>query len=143
MQDLLIGRLRVRLEQLARHQHEPWRAKPALECTCVDECLLNVVEDAVAFYRLDARAIGENGQIEARGYRSAVNEDRTAAAESLTATLARPEESESILQEFDQCRVRLDLDGLRIAVTISLHRSASRLAIALRHMDDKWANRRS
>ena len=51
--DLLVGRVRVAVEQRAGGEHHARRAEPALEAVLLDEALLDGVERAVALEALD------------------------------------------------------------------------------------------
>jgi hypothetical protein len=118
MADLVFARVGMLVQQLARHQHEPGRAEAALEGTALDERLLYGIQSrsAVVLDCDDVCALDERRQIEAAGDRLSIDEHRAATAQSLTAALARAEERELLLQQFDEIVVRRDLGRNRFAV---------------------------
>src|SRR5438067_1415217 len=68
MPDLIVVRVRMRLEQLACHEHEPRRAEPALERAAFEKGLLNGSELSVGPEMLDRHHLGvvnERGEHEA------------------------------------------------------------------------------
>src|SRR5207302_6589110 len=66
--DFVIVRVRILFEQLPGHQHEAWRAEPALKGGRGDESLLHGIELLAVGQALDRAhvgAVGEAGQIQA------------------------------------------------------------------------------
>src|SRR5438105_10329615 len=109
MADVVLARVRVLGQELARHQDEAGRAEAALERGALDERLLHFVERRAALDRLDLRAFGERREIKAAGHGDAVDEHRAAAAQPLAAAFARAVQAELLAQHFDQRLVRRDL----------------------------------
>src|SRR5581483_3286620 len=114
--DLVVRRIGIFLEQLARHQHEPRRAEAALEGLRLDESLLDGVEALAALDGRQFRAFQQRGELQATRDRAAVHEHRAAAAQALAAALARPVQPEAVAQHLDDVLVRRDLRLHRLAV---------------------------
>jgi hypothetical protein len=94
----------VAVEQFLGHENETWRAKAALECTVGDKGLLDRMELVAGGESLDSHhvsSIDKSRQVETPTHGDAIHESRTAATESLTATLARSKEAEIALQNLD------------------------------------------
>src|SRR5688572_3261193 len=90
--DRVVVRIRLLVEQLARHQDESRRAEAALERAGLDERLLHGIELGCAFDGFHAGVLGKGSEVEATRNRAAVHEDGAAAAHS------RSEEHTSELQ---------------------------------------------
>jgi hypothetical protein len=119
MRDLIVGRLRMLVQQLGRHHDEAGGAVAALERARLDERLLHRTEPIRGIEAFDGRHLGavdEQGEIETAGHRAAVHQHGAAAAQTLAAGLARAGEPELRLQQLDQVVVRLDIRRDRHAV---------------------------
>src|SRR5688500_2227147 len=114
--DVVLARVGVLVQQLARHQHEARRAEAALECGRVDECLLHGVELAVRLDGRHFRAFEQRGEVQATRNRAPVHQHGAAAAQPLRAALASAVQAERLPQHFDQAFVRRDLRAHRLAV---------------------------
>src|SRR5687768_15079163 len=97
MADVVVARIGILAEKVARHQHEAGRAIAALHRAAFEESFLFRTERAIGgkvFDRDDFGAVEEGRQVEAAGNRAAVDEHRAAAAQALAAALARAEQIE-------------------------------------------------
>src|SRR5215470_14370258 len=124
--DLVVVRVRMLLEQLACHQHEAWRAEPALGRARFQERLLHGAERPVRRQLLHGGhtlAVRERREVEAAGHSSVVNQHRAAAAQALRAALARAEEIKAIAQHFDDGVVGRDLGCDLLAVEGEMDRA--------------------
>src|SRR5919202_4503017 len=102
MFDVVVGRMRVLLEQLAGHEHKAGCAEPALERGRGDESLLHRIEPLAIRETLDrayVAAIGEARQVQAAGDGHTVDEHRAAATQALPAAFARTVQVEAALQD--------------------------------------------
>src|ERR1700722_4055268 len=118
MDDVVIARGRVLLQQLMHHEHETRRAEAALERAAIDEGLLHDGERAIGVERFDsgdALAVDPGREIKAARHRLVVDQHGAAAAQSLAAAFARAEQVEA-LQELDQVAMRLDVGRNFLAV---------------------------
>src|SRR2546423_362012 len=116
MADVVVRRVGMLIQELARHQHESRRAETALERRALDECFLHGVELRACLHRLHLRSLGQGGEVEATGHGGAVDQYRAAAAQPLAAAFARAEEPELLAQHLDQRLVRrhLRLDAFTV-----------------------------
>src|SRR5580692_7314614 len=118
MDDVVIARVRVLLQQLMHHEHKTRRAEAALERAAIDEGLLHDRQRAIGierFDRGDALAVDPGREIKAAGHRLVVDQHGAAAAQALAAAFARAEQIEA-LQQLDQVAMRLDLGRDFLAV---------------------------
>jgi hypothetical protein len=102
--DLLIGGVGMLVEQLRHHHDETRRAIAALERRGLDERLLHRAEllwSIEALHRDDLGTIDELGEVEAAGYRQAIDQYGAATAQPLAAAFARAGEPELVLQQLD------------------------------------------
>src|SRR5882672_4121287 len=106
---LVFAGIRMLVQELPRHQHEPGGAEAALEGARLDERLLHRIQLAAAFNSLYVRAFGERREVQAPGHRGALDQHGAAAAEPLPAALARAVEPERVAQHLNQRLVRRDL----------------------------------
>src|SRR5690349_15537898 len=113
---LVFARIRMLVQELPGHEHEPRRAEAALEGRALDERLLHGVQLGRALHRLHMRALGERRQVQAARHRGAVYEHRAAAAETLPAALARTIKAERFAQHLDERLVGRDLRFNHLAV---------------------------
>src|SRR5690348_10887308 len=107
--DLVVAGVGVLLEKLPHHQDESRCAESALECTGLDECLLDGVELVALgepFDRLHLGAVGKDGQEQARRNRFRIDDDRAAPAQTLAAAFARATQIELVLQDVDEVLIR-------------------------------------
>jgi len=118
---LVVGRVGIFIQQLARHQHEPRRAEAALEGARLDERFLDGVEFLALLHSLHVRALGERREVQAAGHRGAIHEHGAAAAKPLSAAFARAIEAELLAQHLDQRLVWRDLRFDRFAIQAKLH----------------------
>src|SRR5438309_3857136 len=106
--DLLLGRLRIGVQQFLPHQHHSRRPEPALKCAVRNESLLDGIE-LVAFGkaldRQDLRAIDQRRQIQAARYGHAIHQYGATAAQALATTFARSVKTKLTLQHLDQILV--------------------------------------
>src|SRR6185503_10862495 len=110
--DLLVGRIRVPLEDLRGGHDHPGRAVAALERVVLVERTLERVQLSVfgeAFDRLDLAAVGLEGEDRAGLDRAAVEPDSAGAAARRVATDVRPCQAELVAKEMDEQHPRLDL----------------------------------
>ncbi len=117
--DLVVVRIGMLLEQLARHQDEAGRAEAALGRAAFEEGLLHRDQLAVrgeCSTVTTVLAVGEGREIETTRHRRAVDQHRAAAAQALRAAFARAEQVEALLQHFDEILVRRDLGADLLAV---------------------------
>ena len=120
MMYLILARLGDLVQQLARHQDEARGAEAALEGGALDERILHRVERVAAFYGLYFLVFSKNSQIKASGDGSAVDQHGAAAAQALSAALARAVEAERVAQHLDQVLVRRHLRRHGLAVQAEL-----------------------
>src|SRR5260370_1180859 len=119
MADRVLVRIRMRADELSRHQYKAGRAEAALKGAAFHESLLDRVELAVGGHMLDRHhlaAVRKRSQKQAARHRAAIDQDGAAAAQPLRATLARTEQIEAQLQDLDQILMRRDLGRDRLAV---------------------------
>ena len=117
--DLLVGRVRVLVEErAARHQH-PRSAEPALERVHLVEALLDRVEDAVTLERLDRPdlvALAHHGERGARLDRLPVHQHDARAAVGRVAAPVRAGQPGRVADEVDQQLARLHVARDLLAV---------------------------
>src|SRR6266567_3327256 len=126
MTDLVLVRVRVFGEELARHQHEARRAKAALGGSAFEKGLLHGAQFSARRQMLDRHdlgAVGEDRKEETPRHRLAVDQHRAAAAQALGAALARAEEVEALLQELHEVLVRRDFGRDLLAVEGEMDRA--------------------
>ena len=117
--DLLVGRVRVAVQQRAGGEHHARRAEPALQPVLLVEALLHRVEHAVALEALDGRDLvvrGRRGEDRARLRRLAVHQHDARAAVRRVAAPVGAGEAEVVAQEVDEQQPRLDVAGVLLAV---------------------------
>src|SRR5262249_4247240 len=117
--DLIIVRVRMLLEELARHQHEARRTEAALGRARFQERLLHRAQLAVDRKALDRRdrfACGECREIEAARDGGAVDEHGAAAAQPLRAAFASAVEIEPVAQKLDDRLMRRNRRGHLLAI---------------------------
>src|SRR5262249_47923642 len=117
--DVVLARIRIRIEKLRRHQQKTRRAISALKSTGLDECFLFRTELVALGEMLDSSHLGaieKASKVKAAGNGSAVHQNRAAAAHSLPAALARAGPVELALQQFDDIVIRLHFGRNRLAV---------------------------
>src|SRR5579871_916705 len=126
--DFIVAGIGILLQKLMGHQHKTRRAETALECTRLDERLLHGRKRAAFVQMLDgcdAFSVDANGKIETARDRDIVDQDRTAAAQSLAATLTRAEQPQ-FMQQFNEIAMR----GNRGAHGASVERKANGASLA-------------
>src|SRR5687768_9292935 len=116
MLDVLVVRIGMLVQQLARHEDESGRAEAALEGAGLDERFLDRVELFIVFDSRHLRAFDEAGDIKAARYRASVDQHGAAAAQALAAAFARADEAELVAQHFHQGLVRRHLRRHGLAV---------------------------
>src|SRR5580704_10063617 len=132
MNDVVVARVGMFLQQLMHHEHESRCAEAALERATVDERLLHDRQRAIGierFDRGDALAVDPGREIKAARHRLVVDQHGAAAAQALAAAFARAEQAEA-LQQLDQVAMRLDVGRNRLAVereidAVHAHHSSS------------------
>ena len=110
--DLLLGRVRVALQQVGRGHDHARRAVAALQAVVLPERLLQRVQRAFLAHSLDRRdlgAVGLDGEQRAGLDRLAVEVDGARAAVGRVAADVRAGEPERLAQEVDQEQAGFDL----------------------------------
>src|SRR5580704_14914748 len=118
MNDVVVARVGVFLQQLMHHEHKTRRAEAALERAAIDEGLLHDGERTIGIERFDrghALAVDPGRKIKAARHRLVVDQHGAAAAQALAAAFARAEQVEA-LQQLDQVAMRFDLGRDFLAV---------------------------
>src|SRR4051812_34383149 len=133
--DLLVGRVRIGVEQRAGGEHHARRAEAALQAVLLHEALLHRIEHAALLHALDGAhlvPVGHRGEHGARLHRLAVEEDDAGAAVGRVAAPVRAGQLELVAQHVHEQHPRLDVGGTRLAVDddVDLHRSPPQLASA-------------
>ena len=109
---LLVGRLRVLLQEPCGLHDHPRGAEPALEAMTVPEGLLERVERAALLHALDGtdlRAVRLDGEHRARLRAGAVDVDRAGAAVARVAAGVGAGEAELVAEEMHEQEARLDV----------------------------------
>src|SRR3954471_24431928 len=117
--DLLVGGIRIAVQQCPRREDHPRRAEPALQPVHLMESLLHGVQAAVvleAFDRGDLVALGGRRQHRARLRRLAVPQPHARPAVGGVVAPMRPGQPELVAQEVDEQQPRLDVAGVLLAV---------------------------
>ncbi len=110
--DLLLGGVRVVVEQPAGGEHHPRRAEPALQAVAVHEALLDRIEHAVALHALDGvdrASVGHRRQHRAALHRHAVHVDDADPAVRRVASPVGARQAQLIAEEVHEQRSRLGL----------------------------------
>src|SRR4051795_2390039 len=117
--DLLVGGVRIAVQQCPRREDHPRRAEPALQPVHLMEPLLHGIQAAVvleAFDRGDLVALGGRRQHRARLRRLAVHQHDARPAVGGVAAPVRAGQAELVAQEVDEQQPRLDVAGVLLAV---------------------------
>src|SRR3954451_7936132 len=112
--DLLVGGIRISVQECPRREDHARRAEPALQPVHLMEPLLDGVQAAVvleAFDRGDLVALGGRGQHRARLRRLAVHQHDARPAVGGVAAPMRAGQAELVAQEVDEQQPRLDVAG--------------------------------
>src|ERR1700730_1915601 len=121
--DLVLGRVRILLEQVRGGHDEAWRAVAALQAVLVPESLLKRVELAVLGHALDRRealALGLEREHGAALDRLAVHQDRAGAALACVAPDVGASQADHVPQVVHEQKPRLDL--MLVVMTVDCRR---------------------
>jgi hypothetical protein len=113
--------LRVSVQQFLGHENEAGGAEAALECAVLNKRFLDRMELIAGGQSLDGSHFGsidKSGQEETTADSNAVHQRRTAATESLPATLACSKKAEIPPQNFEQGFMCGDFGNCRAAVQL-------------------------
>src|SRR5262249_38719700 len=117
--DLVLGRLGVALEDLARGHDHAGRAEPALQPVLLPEALLDGMELTILGEALDGgdvRAVRLHGEERARLHRLAIHEDRAGAALARVAADVRSGQPDRLANVVDEKETGLDFVAVSLAV---------------------------
>ncbi len=119
VEDVLLARRGVLVEQRLRREQHPRGAEAALHGAAVDERLRDRAREA--FDRLHRAALGLDRQVRARADGEAVHQDRARAADLGVARALGALQVEAVAEDVEQQGVRRHVELVRAAVDDELH----------------------